>query len=145
MRATLGSVLVDALAVRASAGLRPPHQREGRDLRQRKPDRTVARAIIEYVKCRSDPDGVQGRCSLEDLIEMASFYLAVVQLLLKFPRCLLQNLGTAPELGPPTPTERTRFLRGLYRFQLFQNLYSYYEKYSRIDEAVALDEFIAIF
>lgn len=115
LETTLGNVLVDAYAVQISASLYEP----GRKL----PKRIVRQFIETYVEFCSTPDTILDQCSTEDLASMAWFYSSVARpLSLDCPALFCQNLDAPLEAGSLSKTERIRFLRALYRFQLYCNL-----------------------
>jgi hypothetical protein len=123
LEAELGSVFVDAYAVQTSTSLCLPD------------DELLEHSIFEnflggYVDWRSRPDAVLQQCIVDDLAGMASFYLSVVQPFLQyFPAVFLGNLGSSLEVGRLNKTERVRFLRALYRFQLTGNLFRRVDTY----------------
>ena len=144
LRSTLGSTLVDAYAVREATCFAERHK----ELQQQhRVDRDIESILGKYVDHRADVDGVLEQCNVEALIDMASFYLAVVQpLLLQCSAMILQNLKHPPELGILTKTERIRFLRALYRFQVFQKLFGQRGRLdSRFTQVEMLAEFFGIF
>ncbi|KAK3896920.1 hypothetical protein C8A05DRAFT_20213 [Staphylotrichum tortipilum] len=137
-----GTMLADAYAVQATTIFSTTRKY----LEIHRMDQAITRVINEYVELRSDPNTVAGHCNLEDLINMASFYLGVVQpLLLEFPHRMLSKLEGGPEPGALSETERTRFLRALYRFQVFQNLFGAGKLGSRFHHADILAEFFCMF
>lgn len=136
-------MLADAYAVRTSAVFSTTRK----ELEVPQVDEGITRLLNEYIALRPDPNGVLEQCSLEDLVDMASFYLGVAQpLLLEVPRRMFSKLEGAPALGALTGTERIRFLRALYRFQVFQNLFgACREPGSRFTEVKILAEFFGTF
>ncbi|KAK3902373.1 hypothetical protein C8A05DRAFT_15565 [Staphylotrichum tortipilum] len=131
LRATLkharGIPLADAYALQTSARLysQPP----GSD-----PDAPCELTDPEDVRCFVD--GYQAlrklpgevilaeHCSEEDLVGMVAFYEAVAKPLA--PVCaaqFLRRLKPAPEMGTLSVMEVARLLRGLYRFQIYCNLF----------------------
>ena len=128
LRSTLGSTLVDAYAVREATCFAERHK----ELQPHRVDKDIESVLGKYSDHRSDVDGVLEQCNVEDLVDMASFYLAVVQpLVLECSAMILTKLGYPPDLGILrilTKTERIRFLRALYRFQVFQNLFGQRER-----------------
>lgn len=129
LQASLGRVLVDAYALQQSRALPEAHR-----LPLGATTRFVRLQLADYAELRGNPDGVLGRCSLDDLASMASFYLSVIRpLLAHLPALLLRNLGGPPEMEVEelSKVERTRLSRALYRVQLFYSLF-------RFDEADGL-------
>jgi hypothetical protein len=119
LKKTLGSVFADAQALQAAASLGD----FGKDVPVESIREILQQHIDEYVARRSDPDIVT-ECGVDDLAAMASFYLSVIQpLLVGFPALFLQGLDASMEVGHLSKTERIRFLRALYRFQLFYDLF----------------------
>ena len=110
---TVGSVMEDAYAVHASSKLCGPSGEL--------PDAEA----MDFVEDRSwlEPatlDKILELCSEQDLAAMASFYLTVIQpLVLNCAALFLGNLDVSLEAGSLSDMERTRFLRALYRFQLY--------------------------
>ncbi|KAK3292882.1 uncharacterized protein B0H64DRAFT_403008 [Chaetomium fimeti] len=129
LKGTLESVLIDAYIHLASSDV--VEQRLAAPKRSSRPAIT---AVMEgYGELRrasqraSRGDGVLERCDIEDLTNMASFYLAVVQpLVTDCATLFLQNLKVQnpAELGSLRKIERTRLLRALYRFQIYQDLFA---------------------
>lgn len=132
LKAALRSQLVDAYIHRRSSTTneqcldRPQHNSESR------PALTVVKE--DYGELRSASPGictedrVLERCGLEDLTDMASFYRAVVQPLLKDcltygPEALeslrFENRPEASSLGNNT---RARLQGAIYRYYIYQNL-----------------------
>jgi hypothetical protein len=121
LKTALGDAFVEAYAVQASTCLGKPG---GELLRP-----TVEQFLGEYRDFRLDPGAVFQQCTTEDLAGMAAFYQGVIQPLLEYcPAFLLSKFetttGTQLKVGDLSATERTRFLRSLYRFQLFCILFS---------------------
>ena len=143
LRSKLGSTLVDAYAVREATCFAERHK----ELQPQRVDGDLDDILGKYFDRRSGVDGVLAQCSVEDLVDMASFYRAVMQpLLLECPDLILQKLDTATEVGVLSETERTRFLRALYRFQVFHLLFGQRERLdSRFGEIEILAEFFGRF
>ncbi|KAK4034326.1 hypothetical protein C8A01DRAFT_39201 [Parachaetomium inaequale] len=121
LEGTLGGAFVEAYAVQASTCLDKPG---GELLRP-----TVEQFLGEYRGFRLDPGAVLRQCTIEDLAGMAAFHQDAIQTLLEYcPAVFLSKFdtttGTPLQVGDLSTTERTRFLRSLYRFQLFCILFS---------------------
>lgn len=116
----LGSVCADALAVMMFAHLRE----DGGEL----PEYQV-QVSLNY--CYEDSGkgcgtAVLQKCGAGDLEAIAGFYLDNIRPLMEYcPQAFLtqRDCSTPLEVGALTKTERTRFLRSLYRFQLFCELF----------------------
>ncbi len=64
------------------------------------------------------------RCTDGDLVGMAAFYEAVARpLVTVFAGRFLRRLKPAPELGIVSTVEEIRLLRGMYRYQIYCNLF----------------------
>jgi hypothetical protein len=145
LETALGDAFVDAYAVQTSTYL----DRLDGEL----PRATVVQFLSEYRDFRLDSGAVLRKCTIEDLASMAAFYQGVIRPLLEYcPAFLLSKFetttGTQLRVGELSTTERTRFLRSFYRFQLLCNLFnskrpiSSFEGFSHYD---ILLEFLVIF
>ncbi len=143
LRSTLGNTLVDAYAVRDATCFAERHK----ELQPHRVDGDIDDIRNKYLDRRCGVVGVLEQCHVDDLVDMASFYLAVAQpLLLECPALVLQKLETSPEVRVLTEVERIRFLRALYRFQLFRNLFGQRERLgSRFNQVEILAEFFGLF
>ncbi len=142
----LGTLLGDAFAVWAS----DMYFTSRKEHEPPVVDQGITTLLGDYNVLRSDPDAVLAQCGLEHLVSMASFYMGVAQpLLFEVPRRMndiLRKMKRGPKLGALTETERTRFLRALYRFQVFQNLFgAYLEPASRFTDIRILTDFFGAF
>ena len=136
--ATLGSVFVDAYATEASVSLYKP----GYML----PRQVVEQFLDEYWQHLSRPDVALQTCTVEDLAGIAGFYLGVVgPLLRRLPAIMLGNLDPSLTVGRLSETERVRLLRGLYRFQLFCNLFCAGEPKRHLEFVLHDDDVVARF
>ncbi|KAH6623230.1 hypothetical protein F5144DRAFT_657627 [Chaetomium tenue] len=129
LKRTLGSVFVDAYIRQASS--RAVEQRVAKLHVQPKRFSAIRPVLRDYMELHISSQFVPAedvafqRCSIDDITNIASFYLGVVHpLMTDCATLFLQNLGTQepPELGSLRDMERTRLLRALYRFQIFQDL-----------------------
>lgn len=132
LKAALGSLLVDAYIHRRSSTTneqyleRPQHNSESRPaLTVVKEDNGELRSASPGIRTE---DRVLERCGLEDLTDMASFYRAVVQPLLKdcltFSPEALESLGfeNRPEASSLGNNTRDRLQGAIYRYYIYQNL-----------------------
>jgi len=119
LKKTLGSVFADAQALQAATSLAD----FGEDVPSESIRGVLKRHLDEYVAHRFEPD-ILAQCGVEDLVGIASFYLSVIQpLLVEVPALFLHRLDASLEVGHLSNTERIRLLRGLYRFQLFYDVF----------------------
>jgi hypothetical protein len=137
---------LDAYILRASAAVADKR----REMPQRSGKRDVIHVMEEYDELRcSAPGTVFARWgSIDDLAAIASFYLTVaLPLVLECAPRFIANLDpeTPPRLGALGTTERTRLLRALYRFQIFQNLYGSPEPDDRFRVAEVMTTFFDLF
>lgn len=107
---TLGSLLRDAYAVHWTASIRSP---------------VDPRRCLEYYRTlREGPLCLDLACTEKDLMDMAAFHLSIARpLASECAARLLHNLDPSLSVGELTATESLRFLRALYRFQLYCNLF----------------------
>jgi hypothetical protein len=120
LETTMAGAFVEAYAVHISTRLPEPGYFEQKEA-------VIERFLEEYRVLRSDPGAVTRQCALEDLLGMATYYREVIQPLVEYYSALfLSRLGTT---GSPSQesnlsgTERVRFLRSFYRFQLYTTLF----------------------
>ncbi|KAK3905426.1 hypothetical protein C8A05DRAFT_30772 [Staphylotrichum tortipilum] len=107
---TLGSVLADSLAVQES--------RERFESSARLPEsETISVKGYDWPPQWATSSEILEGCSEKDLVAMARFYLTIAQpLVLNCAALFLWNLDESLEDCALSDTERTRFLRALYRF-----------------------------
>ncbi len=124
LRAELGNrVFVDAYAAQASATRYPPGSNRSRA--------SVTWFLDKYSELRTrstddDPAvaAAAGNPSEADLIRMVVFHRTVVRpLVSEFAAAFLLNLDESLEVGNLSVMEQRRFLRALYRFQLYCHLF----------------------
>ncbi|KAK3381688.1 hypothetical protein B0H63DRAFT_450996 [Podospora didyma] len=121
LRKTLGDrVFVDAYAVQISAELCHPDNRP-------RPWQTVVQFIEAYEQLRLRPKTIDSKSRVENLAAVAQFYSSVISPLIReLPEVLLQNISTSLlDSGRSlSRTERVRFLRALYCFELWSEIAS---------------------
>ncbi|KAK3291624.1 uncharacterized protein B0H64DRAFT_367002 [Chaetomium fimeti] len=116
-----GNVLADAYAAHTSGSL---HE-EGVESHIHAD--TFRLFMDQYIAHRSVGPGqvwAEAAATEDDLIEMAAFYLAVTCPLLRIcSSVLLMRLNRSPDDSRLSRAERTRFLRALYRYQTYCNIF----------------------
>jgi hypothetical protein len=120
LETTMAGAFVEAYAVHISARLPKPGYFEQKEA-------VIERFLDEYRVLRSDPGAVIRQCALEDLLGMATYYWKVIQPLVEYYYTLflsrLDTTGSASQERNLSRTERVRFLRAFYRFQLYTTLF----------------------
>lgn len=135
LQRTLGERgFVDAFAVQQSAPLEhPPYL----------PRHLAAQVLMmSYKEHCSNPSAISRECTAADLVGMAAFYSGTMRSLMRrVPDKMLRNLDRSLRRGHLSSVERARFLRALYRFQLWCNLYGSSEGAVAGDRAIKFDPF----
>jgi hypothetical protein len=139
---TLGSVSVDARAVMLFSSLR----QTGRELPEKVAKLCLNSCYAHSFKHCSIPE--LWRCSSEQLTDIARFYLEAIHPLMQYcPTAFLANRGpsTPSEVGALSNAERTRFLRSLYRFQLFCELFGQQGSINDVAENISGEGVLVMF
>ncbi len=142
----LGRAIVDAWAVRTlsiQSAIRS--QLNGHEAGE-----SAKRFLQQYTILSKAPvRKVLELCSEEDLVEMTSFYLRVIQPTIKeVPELMFEYLDKPDEVDrePPSPTEAIRLARAMYRFDVYQSLFGRHTLDPHyISAAWVLSEFFGLF
>jgi hypothetical protein len=139
---TLGTVSVDARAVMVFSSIR----KAGGELPV-----NVAKLCLDTCYAHScthcDTSALQ-KCTLEQLADITWFYLEAIHPLMQYcPAAFLANRGPSapPEVGALSNMERTRFLRSLYRFQLFCELFGRRGSINDVAENISGERVLVMF
>jgi hypothetical protein len=136
-----GRSLVDAYAVQKSASLYDSvdHQHLQSD--------DIRLFLADYAALRTAaPDLILQRCTKEDLVDMAGFYHSLARpLILQSAASFCHHFDPSLEVGELSRTEQMRFLRALYRLQLYCHLFGQGPKGHRIVPRFWLREILTNF
>ncbi|KAK4149372.1 hypothetical protein C8A00DRAFT_18923 [Chaetomidium leptoderma] len=119
LETTMAGTFVEAYAVHTSTRLAK--------LDGELSEEAIEQFLDKYRVLRSDPGAALRQCALDDLLGMAAYYRDVIQPLVEYYSALflskLDSTGSSPRARILSRTERVRFLRAFYRFQLYTNLF----------------------
>ncbi|KAK7421458.1 hypothetical protein QQX98_002157 [Neonectria punicea] len=133
----IGHVLIDAYSANLCSSP---------SLRQRRNRQQVREFLAAYPSRRSTAtvETLFASTSTEEIASIASFYTSTIRpLLQEYVAWTRSNLGSLSVPDQLSKAEQTRILRGMYRFQIFCNVFGY----SRVDRDLTLsnDETLGLF
>ncbi|KPM35809.1 hypothetical protein AK830_g10746 [Neonectria ditissima] len=116
----MGPVLIDAYTANLGMTL---NSRPERNYNQR----TASRSFITsyHLRRSTTAEALFASASTEEIINIAAFYSSTIRPLLpQYVAWTRNNLGALSMPDQLSKTERTRIVRGMYRFQIFCNVFS---------------------